>query len=620
MMCRWVLRWLLAIAVVLSPNTVHATTETVADARLAQPVTIECVNMRLHTAIEQLSEKTGVTIRCGRGSGDWAVRDIPVVVYVKDVSLGKLLQAIADSTHLILLSSNIDGVWKYRIWRDSGLEKRLAEYEEARKAAALGRAERDWDLWTQIDEVPDSEFQFTRFFRKEDLAAYKAIGSAIKDLGPDAKQKVLGGDSMSFSFREASESTHEKLYSAFKGVFEKMTAQFRAQGHDAKAPPTDENLDRSSLVVNFGRPLEPPGCISITAFIDGQGVIMYDDASHSINRCFPKGRLDKLPPKPEMPKPLGTEDLQRKYKPVIAWGKDISPIMELKVKFEAPKNKKNPTYADAIAGAAQASSYSIVATDFESYRMAFVMSLISELPRLFGSEVTLGKVLTHFNCDTSGLDWFLDEDSRLIVFRDKEWTERIKTMIPEKLMIDVAAKLNGPGIEMDDLAPLAPLTWEQCHEWLQSRDEWRPISRPAMILTEKHCAWQIYFALTPSDRARANTEQGASLAGYDRDWLSDLIRGNRDRLGNNMRGNGQKLPDGWKEKQEAFTDDDVLPTLMLRVKRSDPKEDPGKHYFLLEIEAQKADQKLLITEGNLGAFPIYSPEREAELKKNSPSK
>ena len=58
-----------------------------ADSRLAKPVTIECTNVRLHTVLERLSDETGVRLNCGRRKDDWQVRDIPVVVCVKDVPL-----------------------------------------------------------------------------------------------------------------------------------------------------------------------------------------------------------------------------------------------------------------------------------------------------------------------------------------------------------------------------------------------------------------------------------------------------------------------------------------------------------------------------------------------------
>ena len=57
------------------------------------------VGVRLKTVIEDLSSTTGVKISCGKTKDDWRVRDIPVVVCVKDMPLGKVLRAIADATH-----------------------------------------------------------------------------------------------------------------------------------------------------------------------------------------------------------------------------------------------------------------------------------------------------------------------------------------------------------------------------------------------------------------------------------------------------------------------------------------------------------------------------------------
>ena len=72
------------------------------DVRLAQKVTYEGGYKRLHNVAEDLSAITGVKIRAGRSSKDWRVRDIPLVVCVRDLPLGKLLHALADCAHVKL--------------------------------------------------------------------------------------------------------------------------------------------------------------------------------------------------------------------------------------------------------------------------------------------------------------------------------------------------------------------------------------------------------------------------------------------------------------------------------------------------------------------------------------
>ena len=89
-----------------------------ADEQLNQQVTYTGTGKRLHTVLEDISKMTNITVRCGKDKDDWQVRDLPVVVIVKNMPLGKLLQTLADCTHLAFSSNQVDGKTTYRIWRD----------------------------------------------------------------------------------------------------------------------------------------------------------------------------------------------------------------------------------------------------------------------------------------------------------------------------------------------------------------------------------------------------------------------------------------------------------------------------------------------------------------------
>ena len=97
---------LLTIALLLSLIIVVQAAEE--DSRLSQPVTITFTNGRLYAVIDEIAKTTGVDIRCGKDNKDWPVRDIPVIVCVKDMPLGKLLRLIADSTHLVFTVKHLD--------------------------------------------------------------------------------------------------------------------------------------------------------------------------------------------------------------------------------------------------------------------------------------------------------------------------------------------------------------------------------------------------------------------------------------------------------------------------------------------------------------------------------
>jgi hypothetical protein len=131
--------------------------------------------------------------------------------------------------------------------------------------------------------------------------------------------------------------------------------------------------------------------------------------------------------------------------------------------------------------------------------------------------------------------------------------------------------------------------------------------------------WQLYFALSPAERKTALSKDGISLARPDRQWLAETFR------------QRAKEQSGWRlsndpsvtirtAQDDAFSDPDTIPLLTLKVVKQDyPKYGPGKHGYMLYVEGVKDGESVEFTD-NLGAFPMYSAEREAELKKKaSPS-
>ena len=145
----------------VAPNVLDNSPEEVKeepDPRLAERVTIDCANVRLHTALERISAETGVIVRAGRNKTDWVVRDVPVLACARDLPLGVLLRGIADANHLLLSRTRIGDIISYRIRRDTKRQTELDTFEETRAAAAQAAATYDWDVLAQVKELPESAF------------------------------------------------------------------------------------------------------------------------------------------------------------------------------------------------------------------------------------------------------------------------------------------------------------------------------------------------------------------------------------------------------------------------------------------------------------------------------
>ena len=154
-------RLLLAALVFLTWTITQArANETEPDDRLKQTITLDCVNARLHTAIEQIAAPTKVTINAGISKDDWKTRDVPILVCARDIPLGNLLKGLADTAHLLWSGSKgDDGVLKYRVWRDRKWQDQLDAYKEAKSAARTALANYDWDVMTKIKDLPETDLE-----------------------------------------------------------------------------------------------------------------------------------------------------------------------------------------------------------------------------------------------------------------------------------------------------------------------------------------------------------------------------------------------------------------------------------------------------------------------------
>jgi len=112
------------------------------DSRLERKVSIKTGGMTLAQLTSMLSSETGVKIATMPENADYRV-----VVMVKDLPLGELLESVAESLHLKLQREEKDGEWKYCFQEDAAttqeaarLRKKSAELlpgQMARAAEAL---------------------------------------------------------------------------------------------------------------------------------------------------------------------------------------------------------------------------------------------------------------------------------------------------------------------------------------------------------------------------------------------------------------------------------------------------------------------------------------------------
>ena len=610
----------------VDPNVLDNSPEEVKeepDPRLAERVTIDCANVRLHTALERISAETGVIVRAGRSKTDWVVRDVPVLACARDLPLGVLLRGIADANHLLLSRTRIGDIISYRVRRDTRRQKELDTFEETRATAARAAASYDWDVLAQVKDLPESaltEHAGSDPFRAYTLSTLQAVSNILAELGPEVRDRVLTDETVVLGLANAPESMKPHLMAAFESMWKSAERSALRDGRSA-SDPLDEQLSRCFVRVNFDRWGGYPDKLSVQIWLHSS----LSEVDHHKFRSLMQKYAPQLPLRPEVPKPkLELGDLGPRYTKLSLSGNDSPGFLDTKVKVAAPDDGSEPTYSDLLRGVSRATGYSIVAEGVAARYLRRVWTHTKKLPTMFDRQITAREALdfatgTRFD----GVDWYVDEKYKLIVGRDREWIKRLKALVPEKLLLDMKEKLDGRGIDLDDLEPLVELTRDQIYEWIRQCPEFPEIEVLGWPASDVigDSPWRLYFALSPSERALAKSGDGVPLAGFDRAWLCRMLRGYvADRLMQVFMSSYPYQSDPalapLMQGINTYADPEALPDLCIRVEKHErPKPFEGKHFYTMHVEEQGTGE--LHAQGSLsgGGFPIRAPERKSKPDK-----
>ncbi len=584
------------------------------DPRLAQSVSIECVNMRLHAALDRLTETTGVAIRAGTDGRDWQVRDIPVTICVKDMPLGKLLQTIAASTHLLLSKERVGENTVYRVWRDMKRRRELEDFFKARAAADTAKADWDWEAACKA-KATAGDGQSKDIYR----TVGSGLGGMLSALGPDAKNLVMSGTALKLNLESASLTMRPLLEGLFKDAYQASNAK--------SAPLTAEELKKCGLVVDLSTDTDAPN-IEMTVGIPPSG-----DRSYGMANSYLLGSISQYVPAEdlaEMPKPPSQPNAPQYDRPEGEWpelgskdSKDVA-ALQTKISLEEPKDRKSITCGSLLAALSKASGYAIVCEDFESHRK----SLSPE--KLFKKDTTLGEVLRGLDYNLAGFQgsgfvWNINEKDKLIIGTASEWPFHHKNLVSESFLGQLRAKLDGDGVYLDDYLTVLALERGQDGEWISLDPEFAILD--AYGTPSYKDMWMLYASLTSGEKARAQTAEGLRMTGLHPAYVGYLISQYNEVEANSVR----KCPFQMPEPDPFPYDDQSVANLVMKVVR---KHEPcrrmergvpdgeellypagdymaDKYNLTLEVE-QNGNTRTMNLGGPVG-LPFRSPEREKAL-------
>lgn len=568
----------LAGKVTTDPNSNGAkpaeSVQTDVDPRLAKPVTYQGGYKRLHYAIEDLAAQTGVAIRCGANNQDWQVRDLPMAFAAHDMPLGKLLETIAGAANLELVAESIKGDTgqterAYRLSLSSRSRNALDSYLTNKRQTAVDRQSQLWDAVAANADIPDSDFTASGVSAKE----ARDLAKILKELGPDAKAKVLAGQKVDLNTHDFAKP--DLLRDYFRAAGEQYATAFQGNG-----PPTEADIDACTL-----------GIVSTDNAATGNFNIEIRPVLHSGNNTFgPYQSLDTAADHAwgstkghDSPSILAAKVPDQKLPDHLS--KDLIPLdiktgattppafMSKKISLDFPKDR-DVTYAEVIAAAAKETGLTIIAEDYLDHRRRSNMVVRSTMgggkfmlvgqpivvnkgavpagktpgvkPDMMaagaqpnppfspvgelGKEASVGeilRVLTKGDYGPARFEWFYDEKQKLLVARPPDWIVKHNNLMPESLLVDLKNKANGNGIELDDLAKLMAYTISQVSDWVwQSKDlQFIASTRPS---PPSDSLWEFYDKLTVDDKMLARSDAGLPLAKYDTAWVADFVKSGVD--------------------------------------------------------------------------------------------
>ncbi len=613
------------------------------DARLATPVTYESGYKRLHCIIDELSAKTGVTIRCGANKDDWAIRDRPMVVSVRDMPLGKLLETIASSADLDLAAETIkDTKGKservYRLFFSSRSQAALDTWISTEREASIKRQSDLWDVMASVADATKSTQ-----YPDDGTRLGRSVAKILKQLGPDAKAKVLAGQRLDISVKAFAKP--DMLRDLYRLA---CTAEFHPERQPKPpTPATDEQIDSATFSIIPQEGMQNSGffyvSVSLSPLSSGNTTASWSSSLDTLAQDAWRSTGEKPDPaslydcggKPRpdhMPKDMVSLDVETRTE-------DAPSFLSQKVKLELPKDHE-PTCAETIAALAKAAGVSIVVEDYSDHKRALGRPRpLSSIPPAWELN-TVGDILRKLDGRTSiggEFEWLYDEKTKTLVGRSSDWPSKHASMIPESLLVYLKSKAEKDGLELDDLLKLMPYTLDQYELWIRDTKDLYFVQNVAHGHTPSDILWHFYARLSAQDKAAARSEAGLPLAKYDSAWVADFVKCALD-ADKSVYVNAstpeaiQKEADQKADQSRLLTDPEVVRSLTLKIVQrpvnvtvSDTEfgislnygasSDGGtKHTYYPLLQGKHDGEAIEIRLNQLYSyFPVYSPKREAEV-------
>lgn len=415
---------------------------------MGQKVTYEAKRKTLLLILSDLGKMTGVTLKAGRNSEDWQVRDRKMNIFAKDMPLAELMSSIARVGKLKWSKSGSGEAVSYRLYMDDktrrAVESRqMAEDERVRKRLTEKRK----NLLSELEKASAMSDADLEKLKTESPYICSIAGEGrpervfpklFKEM-PSAKQSFLNGEDLAVDFDTLSEDVKKGLWGGFKpgessgqlkiiggnkpgGVLASVTISYADD-------PEHKGIASRQQSVSFALADPDSAAVNVCASMNSTNTI---DADKAV-------QLSKLAQQERL---AATKDVGE---PLIEHPDDAALHVKVKIKQDGD------AFADALAALSKASGFSVVSDGFE--RKMWGLSFPAE-------ETELRAVLSQLESTYCRYNW--ERHGSTLELQDRDWYKKLAIMIPEASIEKWRNAFIKDGLlDLGELSQIAQLTPEQ---------------------------------------------------------------------------------------------------------------------------------------------------------------
>jgi hypothetical protein len=492
-----------------------AVAEPAPDARLDQKVTFEAKGQLLYKVLDELTEKCGIDLNCGKNDTDWQVRDRKVSIFVKDMPLKDLQKELADLLHFTWARgvNPSDKTPSYRLFQDLKSRKEEAALrDQAASDAAKKELEKRLSVLSELDKLDSLTPEEIEKLKTDAPFLYtlatsqmgKGLTQVFRNV-PDARAAIAEGREMSMPLSQMNPRAVDSV-KAFIGGFEGLTKKFGQTGQSYSG--LMDNIGDAKFKIK-SLPEGVPGGLASNGLVGGilevkapgqPGVTipLFDPRSPMANMI---GRMLIKLDEGLTPEQAAAEmqadgakamaEMMKPNEPVDPLPED--PAFEKTVKLEF--TKPPTTLPDILEEIHKKSDLQIVSDQFAQ----------NPTP-LSKTEGKLGDILKE---TTSSYGKKLDKTGDLLVFQDKKWFIKRAWEVPEASLERWRAKAKSDGLGFQDVVDISCLTNEQIDNTIRQDPVLGTIS---WQFAQQRPLLRLYAVLTTAQRNAMASKSGLDVS------------------------------------------------------------------------------------------------------------